>query len=313
MPVSFPCAGELGIHWGVFMYVSVKEMLQHASTNHYAVPAPNCPDFNTVRAAITAASEEGSALLIDISPRQMNMHIPPEVAAAMVRAYAEPLDVPVALQLDHGAEFEDICHCIKAGYTSVMVDASSLPFEENVRRVSQIVSLAHAHGVSVEAELGHVGQAAEGDGRSDDMYTKVDMAVEFVERTGCDALAVAIGTAHGKYPADYVPKLDFNRLAEIKSALGNFPLVLHGGSGAGDENFKRAVEGGINKVNLWTDYSAAYVKGLREELAKTERPDYMLLSLAVERKAADWLKHYMELFGSAGRYGFSKGTQEAAD
>jgi len=295
------------------MYVSVKEMLQHASTNRYAVPAPNCPDFNTVRAALMAAAAERSAVLIDVSPRQMNMHIPPEVAAAMVREYAEPLDVPVALQLDHGAEYDDICRCIKAGFTSVMVDASSLPFEENICRVSQIVSLAHAHGVSVEAELGHVGQAADGDGRSDDMYTKVDMAVEFIDRTRCDALAVAIGTAHGKYPADYVPRLDFGRLAEIKDAVGDYPLVLHGGSGAGDDNFRRAVENGINKVNLWTDYSAAYVKALREELSFAEHPDYMLLSGACEEKASEWLRHYMRLFGSSARYHFSEKTVEATD
>ena len=145
------------------------------------------------------------------------------------------------------------------------------------------------------------------------MYTKVDMAVEFIERTGCDALAVAIGTAHGNYPKDFVPKLDFERLHELKQAVGNYPLVLHGGSGAGDENFKKAVEGGINKVNLWTDYSAAYVRGLREELAAEEKPDYMLLSRAVESKASDWLRHYMRLFGSSGRYRFGEEKLEATD
>lgn len=182
------------------MYVSMKEMLQHASVNNYAVPAPNCPSYALVKAACMAAAEKKSAVILDVSPRQMRMNATPEVWAPMVKAIAEPLNVPVALNLDHGGEFEDICRCIKAGFSSVMCDASALPFEENIRRVQQVVTFAHAHGVSVEAELGHVGQAAEGDGRSDDMYTKVDMAVEFVERTGCDMLAVAIGTAHGKYP-----------------------------------------------------------------------------------------------------------------
>lgn len=296
------------------MYVSMKEMLQHASVNHYAVPAPNCPDFNMVKAALAAAECEKSALIIDISPRQMRLNATAEAFAPMVEALAEPLDVPVALNLDHGAEFEDICRCIKAGFSSVMCDASSLPFEENVRRVQQIVTFAHANGVSVEAELGHVGQAAEGDGRSEDMYTKVEMAVEFVERTGCDALAVAIGTAHGKYPADYVPRLDFGRLAEIKEALGSsYPLVLHGGSGAGDDNFRRAVEGGINKINLWTDYSAAYVSAVRSYLAENERPDYLFVSIDAEEKAAEWLARYMRLFGSSGRYQFGGGKMEETD
>ena len=220
----------------------------------------------------------------------------------------------MALNLDHGAEFEDICRCVKAGFSSVMCDASSLPFEENVRRVQQVVAFAHSHGASVEAELGHVGQAAEGDGRSDDMYTKVEMAVEFVERTGCDALAVAIGTAHGKYPADYVPKLDFNRLAEIKQALGqDYPLVLHGGSGAGDENFQKAVAGGINKINLWTDYSTAYVSALREFLDANERPDYIFVATDAEEKAAKWLERYMDLFGSSNRYQFSDDKMEETD
>lgn len=296
------------------MYVSMKEILWHASVNGYAVPAPNCPDLNMVRAALAAAEDEKSALIIDVSPRQVRMNAIPEAFAPMVEELAEPLNVPVALNLDHGAEFEDICRCIRAGFSSVMCDASSLPFEENIRRVQQVVSFAHAHGASVEAELGHVGQASEGDGRSDDMYTKVDMAVEFIERTGCDALAVAIGTAHGKYPADYVPTLDFGRLAEIKHAVGeDYPLVLHGGSGAGDENFARAVKGGINKVNLWTDYSFAYVSALRDQLAIEERPDYLLLSVAAEEKASEWLRHYMRLFGSSGRYQFGSGEVEETD
>lgn len=126
------------------------------------------------------------------------------------------------------------------------------------------------------------------------------------ERTGCDMLAVAIGTAHGKYPADYVPTLDFDRLAEIKKALGEkYPLVLHGGSGAGDENFKKAVAGGINKVNLWTDYGRTYVNAMRDFLAENESPDYIFVTTDAEEKAAKWLERYMDLFGSSNRYQFS--------
>lgn len=296
------------------MYVSMKEMLQHASKNHYAVPAPNVCDLNTLRAALAAAELEQSAVILDTSPRQMNLHATPEGFVPMVKALADRLDVPVALNLDHGIEFEDICHAIRAGYSSVMCDASSLPFEENVRRVQQVVAFAHAHGASVEAELGHVGQAADGDGRSDDRYTKVEMAVEFVERTGCDALAVAIGTAHGTYPADYVPHLDFKRLAEIKAALGSeYPLVLHGGSGAGEKNFRKAVAAGINKVNLWTDYSAAFVSAIRNYLDERKHPDYLFVSLEAEQQGREWLRGYMRLFGSSGRYTFGDETQEVTE
>ncbi|WP_235815014.1 class II fructose-bisphosphate aldolase [Olsenella massiliensis] len=292
----------------------MKEILQHASVNHYAVPAPNCPGYNMVKAACMAAEAKKSAVIIDLSPRQFKTNATPEVWAPMVKAIAEPLDVPVALNLDHGTEIEDICRCIKAGFSSVMCDASSLPFEENVRRVQQVVVCAHAHGVSVEAELGRVGQAAEGDGRFDDMYTNVDMAVEFVKRTGCDCLAVAIGTAHGKYPADYVPRLDFERLAEIKAALGqNYPLVLHGGSGSGDKNFQKAVAGGINKINLWTDYSRTYISAVREFLAVNESPDYIFVATDAEEKASKWLERYMDLFGSAGRFQFSKHKMQEMD
>lgn len=295
------------------MYVSLKEMLHHASVNHYAVPAPNCPDLNLVHAALKAAEAERSAVIIDVSPRQMKLNAPAEAFAPMVKALAEPLNVPVALQLDHGAEFEDICRCIRAGFSSVMCDASSFPFEENVRRVQQVVAFAHAHGATVEAELGHVGQAAEGDGRTADMYTQVDMAVEFIERTNCDALAIAIGTAHGHYPDGYVPKLDLNRLAQIKAAVGDFPLVLHGGSGSGDENFQKAVSNGINKVNLWTGYGAAYVSALRDYLAANESPDYLFVSLDAERAAEEWLRNYMRLFGSSDRYQFDGGTMVETD
>lgn len=296
------------------MYVSMREMLRHASINGYAVPAPNCPDLNMVLAALAAAKKHASAVIIDVSPRQMRLNAAAEAFAPMVRALAEPLDVPVALNLDHGGTLEDITRCIRAGFSSVMCDASSLPFEENIARVQQVVVLAHAQGVSVEAELGHVGQAAEGDYSHGDLLTRVDMAVEFVERTGIDALAVAIGTAHGNYPADYTPHLDFERLSQIKAALGHdFPLVLHGGSGSGEENFKKAVACGINKVNLWTDYSTAYLDGMKEFLAANEQPDYLFASLHAEQCATSWLEGYMQLFGSAGRYRFGSDTVAETD
>ncbi|WP_270405497.1 class II fructose-bisphosphate aldolase [Candidatus Collinsella stercoripullorum] len=285
------------------MYVSMKEMLWHACANKYAVMAINCTDMEQARAICYAAAAECAPVIIDISPRQMKAHATPEVMVPMIRAIAEPLDVPVALNLDHGGEYKDIVRCIKAGFSSVMVDASSYDFEENVRRVSQIVALAHAHGVSVEAELGHVGQAAAGDGRSADMYTNVEQAREFVERTGCDCLAVAIGTAHGAYPDDFVPHLDFDRLAELKEAL-KMPLVLHGGSGAGEENIRRVVELGINKINVCTDLFKHQRKAMHDKLNEQPSIDYMDIQMHGEQAATEYIRAYMRMIGSSNRYQF---------
>lgn len=285
------------------MYVSMKEMLKHASENKYAVMACNCINYEQAKAICEAAAEEAAPVIIDIAPRQMKLHATPEVMAPMIKEIAEPLDVPVALNLDHGADYHDIVRCLKAGYSSVMVDASSYDFEENVRRTRLITSLAHEYGASVEAELGHVGQAAAGDGRSADMYTNVDMACEFVERTGCDALAVAIGTAHGKYPEGFVPQLDFDRLAELKEAL-KMPLVLHGGSGAGEENIRRVVELGINKINVCTDLFNYQRDQIRTELNENPDVEYLYMQIHSQEKGKRYIRDYMRMIGSSGRYGF---------
>lgn len=285
------------------MYVSMKEMLKHASENKYAVMACNCINYEQAKAICEAAAEEAAPVIIDIAPRQMKLHATPEVMAPMIKEIAEPLDVPVALNLDHGADYHDIVRCLKAGYSSVMVDASSYDFEENVRRTRLITSLAHEYGASVEAELGHVGQAAAGDGRSADMYTNVDMACEFVERTGCDALAVAIGTAHGKYPEGFVPQLDFDRLAELKQAL-KMPLVLHGGSGAGEENIRRVVELGINKINVCTDLFNYQRDQIRAELNENPDVEYLYMQIHSQEEGKRYIRDYMRMIGSSGRYGF---------
>lgn len=285
------------------MYVSMKEMLNHASENKYAVMAINCVNMEQAKAICYAAAAECAPVIIDISPRQMKTHATPEVMVPMIKAIAEPLDVPVALNLDHGGEYKDIVRCIRAGYSSVMVDASSYDFEENVRRTRLITALAHEYGASVEAELGHVGQAAAGDGRTADMYTNVEQAKEFVERTHCDALAVAIGTAHGAYPEGFVPRLDFERLAELKEAL-QMPLVLHGGSGAGEENIRRVVELGINKINVCTDLFKHQRGAMHDKLNEEPGIDYMDIQLHGQEAAMDYIRNYMKMIGCTGRYQF---------
>lgn len=285
------------------MYTSMKEMLLHARDHSYAVMAINVVNMEQVKACIESAEEEHSAVILNISPRQMKAHAYPYIMAPMVRDLAERASVPVALNIDHGVNMEDIVQAIHCGYSSVMVDASSYGFEENIRRVRAVVSLAHAKGISVEAELGHVGVAANADGQNTDYYTNVAQAAEFVRRTGCDCLAIAIGTAHGSYPKNMIPKLDFDRLAELKSAL-DVPLVLHGGSGAGEANIKKAVALGINKINVCTDLMNHAKESMLEVLRQEPDIQYMELNEAVEEAMKTFIKNYMRMIGSSGRYNF---------
>ena len=259
------------------------------------------------RAAIEAANEEHSPIIIQFGVGQMSKLAHPTEMVPMIKDMAERANVPVCLNLDHGPSFEAEVDAIKMGFSNVMIDASSLPYEENVRRSRMIVDLAHAKGISVEAELGHVGQAADGDGKTSDMYTNVEQAVQFVKETGVDALAVAIGTAHGKYPEGYVPVLDFNRLAELKAAL-KMPLVLHGGSGSGEENIRKAVAGGINKINVCTDAFHAAEKAMKAKWEEEPNTDYLNIMMVAEKAVKEFVRDYIRLIGSNNRYTF-----EAAD
>ncbi len=162
-------------------------------------------------------------------------------------------------------------------------------------------------GLSCEAELGHVGLASQSDDNKVDLYTNVEQAKEFVKRTNCDCLAVAIGTAHGAYPKGMIPKLDFDRLKELKEAL-DMPLVLHGGSGAGEENIKKAVSCGINKINVCTDLMRHATKTTIEVLKQNSAIDYMDLCIAVQNAMKDFIKSYMRMIGSSGRYSFTKSS-----
>lgn len=294
------------------MYVSMKDMLLHAHDNNYAVMAINVVNMEQVKACIESAEEEKSAVILNVSPRQMKAHAYPHIIAPMVKNLAESAGVPIALNVDHGVNMEDITKAIQCGYSSVMVDASSYEFEENIRRVRAVASLAHAKGISVEAELGHVGVAANADGENTDYYTNVEQAREFVERSGCDCLAVAIGTAHGSYPKDRIPKLDFERLKELRETI-NIPLVLHGGSGAGEENITRAVTCGINKINVCTDLMNHAKSSLLKILEEEPGIQYMELNERIEESMKDFIKAYMRLIGSSNRYTFERHTGPELD
>lgn len=294
------------------MYVSMKEMLWHAHENNYAVMAINCVNMEQAKAIIESAAEENSPVIIDISPRQMKAHGTPEILAPMIKNMAERVPVPVAFNLDHGANYEDIARAIKCGFSSVMIDSSSYEFEENVRRTRIVAALAHAKSLSCEAELGHVGLANQKDGTKPDLYTNVAQAEEFVERTHCDCLAVAIGTAHGSYPDGFVPKLDFERLHSLKETL-KMPLVLHGGSGAGDENIKKVVAYGINKINVCTDLFKYARQSMADAIADNPNIDYMDVNIVAVEAMKKFIKRYMRLIGSSGRYTFDKSSGPSLD
>lgn len=281
----------------------MKYMLDNANRDGYAVMAVNSVNMEMARAVIEAASEEHSPIIVQMGVGQMRKLAHPEDIIPMVKIMAERANVPVCLNLDHGPSLEAELMAIHMGFTNVMIDASSMPYEENVMRTRMIVDLAHPKGISVEGELGHVGQAADGDGKTSDMYTNVDQACDYVARTGIDALAVAIGTAHGKYPAGYVPKLDFERLAELKAAL-KMPLVLHGGSGSGEENIRKAVAGGINKINVCTDAFHAAEVAMKAKWESEPNTNYMDIMVTAEAAVKKFVKDYIRLIGSNNRYTF---------
>lgn len=283
------------------MFVTMKSILDHANENNYAVMAVNCINMEMARGVIEAAEEMHSPIIVQMGPGQMKKHAHATEMYPMIKAMAERVNVPVCLNMDHGSVFEDLMNAIKIGFTNVMYDGSSLPYEENMARTNMICTIAHSKGISVEAELGHVGQAIDEDDKQTDFLTNPIQAKEFVDRTGVDALAVAIGTAHGAYPKGKIPKLDFERLKELKAAL-KMPLVLHGGSGAGEENIRKAVAYGINKINVCTDAFAVAKETFMKGCEKDAYKDYLALSIEVEQAIKEFTINYMKLIGSVDRY-----------
>ncbi|MBC8589159.1 class II fructose-bisphosphate aldolase [Paratissierella segnis] len=291
------------------MLISMAEILKDARKGKYGVAAPNVLNLETVQAVFEAARELKAPVIIDHAGME-NIEIISKITKFYEKKYPE---VVVTLNLDHGGEYEEIIQAIRSGFTSVMIDRSTLPYDENVAEVKEIVKIAHAVGVSVEAELGHVGVGYEYEETRDAGLTKPDEAVRYVKETGIDCLAVAIGTSHGTYKG--TPHLDFELLKELSEII-DIPLVLHGGSGTGDENLKKAVELGIQKINLFTDLSNAGVIDLVEYVTKDiskekhikELGEFGIKSISLPEAFKEGVKgykralmHYMQLFNSAGK------------
>ena len=272
------------------------EMLQKAYEGHYAVPAINTQGgtYDIIRAICMAAEELKSPIILAhyVSTGEYSGH---DWFFETARWMAEKVSVPVAVHLDHGDSFERCMEMLKIGFTSIMYDCSTDSYENNVRRVARMVEIAHLFGATVEGELGHVGANETGSG-DEGIYTQPEQARDFVERTGVDALAVAIGTAHGAYKEK--PKLDIGRLSQIAHTVST-PLVLHGGSGLSNEDFKNCVANGICKVNIFTDINCAAARaahdGYREGCGLTDLQDGITQAVKEETMKK------MRVFGSAGR------------
>lgn len=246
------------------MLYNMKELLTIAKENKFAVPAFNIGSLEILRAVMEVAEETNSPVILEIHPLEIEYLTDPFVLT--VKEYAHKSKAPVVIHMDHGSNIYDVMRSIKNGYTSVMIDASNLPYEENVALTKQVVELAHKVNVSVEAEIGTIGAMNyETEGVDNVLYTDPEQAKDFVKRTGIDCLAVAIGTAHGLYPKNFTPKLNLELLKILNKEV-NIPLVLHGGSGNPDEEVTASVSLGVSKVNISSDVKSVFFKKCHELL-----------------------------------------------
>jgi fructose-bisphosphate aldolase class II len=248
------------------MLINGSALLAVANKHSFAVPAFNVSDYAMMNGIFEISEEKDAPLIIAIHPDELS-HIGVDVLPAIIQR-AHRSSVPVTIHLDHGPTYEKILLGIRTGFTSVMIDGSMLPFEENVALTRRAVEAAHAVGVSVEGELGTIGKTDDEaeDGTATIIYTDPEDAVRFVEETGVDSLAIAIGTCHGIYPASMKPELKLDLLQEIKAKVG-VPLVLHGGSNNPDTEIGESVKLGVNKINISSDIKVAYHAKMREVLA----------------------------------------------
>ncbi len=251
------------------MLMNMRDLLAVAHKNYFAVPAFNISSNMLLTGAIEASEEASSPVILAIHPDELAFVRPSFAKAAIYEAVNA--SVPVCIHLDHGSSLEQIMQAIQVGFTSVMIDASTQPLEENIRISKKIVELAHAVDVSVEGELGTIGTTgpeAEA-GTEEIIYVNPDDVETFVGETGVDTLAVAVGTAHGIYPKDKKPELKLDLIREIASRV-DIPLVLHGGSANPDEEIARAVKLGINKINISSDIKNAFYQQCRKVLANPD-------------------------------------------
>lgn len=277
------------------MLVNLNEVLKKAQNEKYAVGLFNTTDTDMLQAVIEAAEESNSPVILGTAevllPYGELKLIAPSVIAAAKRA-----KVPVVVHYDHGLTFDRCIEALKLGFSSIMFDGSAKPYEQNIAETREMVKIAHAFGATVEGEIGHVGEAAKEDNLLTDMYTTPEEAKAYLDATGVDALAVAIGSAHGVYKKK--PMLNIGRLKEISGKV-KVPLVLHGGSGLSDDDFKNTIRNGIAKVNIFTDLCLAGERAMKDGAEK--KLGYLETRNLKVEYIKEAVKHKMALFGSVNK------------
>ncbi len=288
------------------MLVTMKEMLADAKKNHYAIPAFDISNYEMMKAVLETCEEEKSpALLMTLGVDTEGRNL--QLLSSMVKGASEYFKIPICLHMDHATDIDFIKYGCDNGYSSVMYDGSVLPFEENARNTAIVTEYAHKKGITVEAELGHVGNASVGsisetgtDTDPGESLTVPEEVSKFVEITDVDALAVAIGTAHGVYQK--TPELRIDRLDEI-TAICDRPLVLHGGSGTPNDQIQNAIQHGITKINIYSDVLYALNQGLKNYLNTMTNPStwpFLVYEDAI-KMMKEVIREKLRTFGSAGR------------
>lgn len=283
------------------MLIPFREITRDALRRRYAVGAFNYLSVENVMGAVAAAEELHSPIILQLAEVQFP-EAPMELMAPVFLRAARDAKVPVAVHLDHGRSIETCIRAVREGFTSVMFDGAELPFEENAEQTRLVVRLAHAAGVDVEAELGRVGDTGFGGegtaAAAADVFTDVEESARFIARTGTDALAIAIGNLHGRYTA--TPRLNIARLREIH-ARNAVPLVLHGGSGTSEEDFKACIRNGICKINVATAIQIAAAEAVAEYLARGGSPGYIGIKRRIIEASQRAVAEHIRLFESDGK------------
>jgi len=279
------------------MLLSMTEMLKKARAGKYAIPQPDFVNIQMAAMYLEAAKQSASPIILGYGEEYLNTTEGVDLRhlVRLIEVLAKEYPIPVALHLDHGSSFEACAEAIAAGFTSVMFDGSSLPFEQNVAITRKVVEMAHPAGVSVEAELGYVGTAKDTD--DDSRLTDPEKARIFVKATGVDALAVSIGTVHGEYKGK--PNIRLDLLSEI-SAKVDVPLVLHGASGTGHDTLHECVKRGICKVNIYTDLVKVMIGSLKKDIQQ-QKPNIVTVIDNMHNEVVQELKNYIKTLGAAGR------------